>query len=106
MRRNSINILGRDYRITYVKSASEVDPQGRDSLWGHVDYWNREIRIYDNGRTDHDVFERLMHEILHALDNDLHLGLKDRDGAESRLHRLSVGLADTLARNGIIKEGE
>ena len=101
-RLSSIDILGRDYRIVYVKSASEVDPQGRDSLWGHVDYWNREIRIYDNGRSERDIFETIMHEILHALDNDLHLGLKDHDGGEGRLHRLSVGLADTLRRNKII----
>ena len=95
-------VLGREYSVSYVSKPSDVDPKGRDSLWGHIDYWTRRINIYDNGRADFDILETLLHEILHALDNDLDLKLKDGD-SEERLHRLAVGLADTLQRNGFWK---
>ena len=99
----SVVIFGKTYKIEYVDNPAEVDNQKRQSLWGQIDYWTHTIRIYDNGRSIDGVFESLVHEVLHALDNELHLKIDDKSDHHEILTRLAGGLADTLVRNGRVK---
>lgn len=98
-----INILGRKYKIEYVDKPSDVDIYKRESLWGQIDYWTRTIRIYANDRTKEDIFETLIHEILHGIETDLKLKCFKESKGHDELDILAVALSDTLARNGIIK---
>lgn len=98
MNPDTVNILGREYSITYVKNPSEVDIHNRRSIWGQIDYWTRSIRIYTDGRNSHDIWETLLHEIIHGISTDLSLDLD-----EDTICSLSVVLADTLIRNEFIK---
>lgn len=99
----SVIIFGKTYKIEYVDNPAEVDIHKRQSLWGQIDYWTHTIRIYDNGRSVDGVFESLVHEVLHALDNELHLKIDDKSDHHEILTRLAGGLADTLVRNGWVK---
>jgi len=103
MKPESVNILGVRYAITYVDKPSDVDLYKRESLWGQIDYWTRTIRIYDNGRQAEDVFESLMHEILHGLTQALKLDL-EKPEHHDELDLLALGLTDVLFRNSWIKE--
>ena len=103
---NKIIILGKPYKIIYVDKPSDVDVQGVQSLLGQVDFWTKTIRIFDdNTKSEEDLFEVLIHEIIHALINDLHIyALIDKDGShkEDSVDLLSTGLADTLIRNNLV----
>ena len=97
-----VNILGKEYLIEYCDNPSNVDIHKRDSLWGQIDYWTRTIRVYNNGRTDGDILETIMHEIVHAIATDL--SIKAIDGKENVVDMLGVALGDTLSRNGWLKD--
>lgn len=103
MKPKKVNILGKEYSITYVKNPVNVDMQKRTSLWGQIDYWKREIRVYDNGRKIHDVWDTIIHEILHGIDEELHLELFNNEAGEILNERLSMALADVLFRNNFIR---
>jgi hypothetical protein len=104
MRPKSINILGKTYGVTYADKPSEVDIYRRQSLWGQVDYWTRTIRIYDNKTADEDVLQVLLHEALHAILSELHMG-DEKVGDEDTVDILALALADMLMRNGWLKDG-
>ena len=98
MKPTSVNIIGVEYQIEYVDKPSEVDIFKRDSLWGQIDYWTRTIRVYDNGRPAEDVWQTIFHEVLHGIQNALHIDkLKDD---EPTIDVLATTLVDTLFRNG------
>lgn len=98
----NINILGRIYNIEYVDNPSEVDIFKRESLWGQIDYWTRTIRVFKKERTESDIFETIIHEVIHGIAGDLKLkSLTNKDNHDD-LTLLSIGLADTLIRNKII----
>lgn len=95
---DKINILGIEYTISYCDNPSEVDIHKRSSYWGQIDYWTRSIRIYANGRTKEDIFQTILHEVIHGIVEQMHL--KDID--EKTVDCLATGLADTMIRNGIV----
>lgn len=103
-RLNKINILGKIYKIEYLEKPSDVDIFKRESLWGQIDYWTRTIRVYAHNRVETDIFETLLHEILHAIETDLHLNaFKGKQyGSHEELDILACALSDTLVRNGLI----
>lgn len=70
---DTVKLFDVTYRITYVDKPSEVDLQGRQALWGQVDYWTRTIRVLAGERSATDQRQTLWHEILHALCDKLHL---------------------------------
>lgn len=98
-----VNILGIEYSIEYVDKPSEVDIYKRVSLWGQIDAWTRTIRIYDKDRAREDVWETIVHEVLHAIDNHLHLKLFDDEDGHDSLGVLALALMDTFFRNGWMK---
>ena len=94
--------MGKAYSIEYVDKPSDVDIYKRESLWGQIDYWTRTIRIYANNRTESDIFETLIHEILHGIEEDLKLkAFKEKQGHDE-LGILAVALTDTLIRNNLV----
>jgi hypothetical protein len=104
MKPTSVNILGKDYAIEYCDKPSDVDIFKHESLWGQVDYWTRSIRIYENDRNDDDIFQNLLHEIIHAITQELHIAtITDAKDNEEVVDLLALALADTLARNGWMK---
>ena len=102
MKPESLNILGIEYKIIYVEKPSDVDLQGREALMGQIDYWTRTIRVYDNGRSLNDIWQTLIHEILHAIGSELHLKINEEKFHEE-LDTIAVVLTDVLFRNGILK---
>ncbi len=106
MKPDRVIILSKEYTITYLDNPAEVDLYKRRSLWGEVDLWTRTIRVYDNGRTVADLWETILHEVIHALSEELHIpGLHgDCHEKEEAVDLLGLALADTLLRNGWLKE--
>ena len=98
-----VNILGIEYHIEYVDKPSEVDIHKRESLWGQIDYWTRTIRIYDNSRSIEDIWQTLMHEILHGISDALKLKLNEEE-LHNELDILSIAITDVFFRNKWIKE--
>ena len=105
---DKINILGIEYSITYVDKPSEVDINKHESFWGKIDYWTRSIRVFDDGKRPYeDIFETILHEILHGIENELKLqafNIKTNERGHDELDIFSLALTDVLFRNGIIKE--
>jgi hypothetical protein len=101
MKPEHVNILGVEYAVTYVDKPSDVDLYKRESLWGQIDYWTRTIRVYDKDRPRPDVFQTLLHEILHGIAEELKLVLS-KDEYHDDLDILAIALTDVLFRNGWI----
>jgi len=95
-----VNICGINYEIIYTDKPSEVNLYKRKSLWGQIDYWTRTIRVYDNGQPVEDIFETILHEILHGLGSALKLKEFSKEENHDELDVLALGLADTFIRNG------
>ena len=102
MKPEKLNIMGIEYKIQYVDKPSDVDIYKRESLWGQIDYWTRTIRVYDNGRNIEDVFQTLMHEVLHGISEALKLGL-NKPERHDELDILALALTDVLFRNEMLK---
>jgi len=98
----SLNVLGKVYSITYCDSPSEVDIYKRKSCWGQIDYWTRTIRVYDNGRSTQDIWETIIHEILHGIGEELKLRINKKENHDE-LGILALAITDTLFRNDFIK---
>ena len=101
MKPKKVNILGIDHEIIYVDKPSDVDVYERAALWGQIDHWTRTIRIYDNGRRVEDVFQTILHEILHGIASSLKLELGDDDN----LDILALALTDVFFRNNWLSAG-
>jgi hypothetical protein len=100
----NVNILGIDYGVNYVDKPSDVDIFMRASLWGQVDFWTRSIRIYGKDRQDDDTFKTLLHEVIHAIVDQLHIDvIRDSEKEEEIVSLLALGLADVLTRNDWLK---
>ena len=102
---SSVNVLGVVYSITYVDKPSEVDIFKRKSLWGQIDFWTRTIRVYDNGRRPVDIWETIIHEVLHAIITDLHLKALSADEMDDEIDVIALALVDVLNRNGWVEFG-
>jgi len=100
-----INILGIQYRVEYMDKPSDVDIYKRESLWGQIDYWTRTIRIYDNGRQQEDIWQTVLHEVLHGIAEALKLSVLGNADYHDELDLLALALVDVLFRNGWMKEG-
>ena len=98
----SVTIMGKRYTITYVDSPSEVDIFKRQSCWGQIDYWTRSIRVFERDLSDEDVWETIVHEVIHGLAEALALTQMKKDENHEELGLLALGLTDTFFRNGWI----
>lgn len=101
---NKIVIGSRTFRVEYKDKPSDVDGQGRGSMWGQIDWWDKKIRIYAKSRDSEDIIVTLMHEIVHGILNVM--GQQELGKNESFVVDFSDRLVDTLRRNGFLKELE
>jgi len=108
IRPESVDIFGIRYTITYCDKPSDVDIFQRNSLWGQIDYWTRTIRIYDNKTTPEDIWDTLIHEVLHGIITALKITGKidEEKPGEDIVHLLALGLQDVMFRNGWIQLDE
>ena len=98
-RPETVNILGLEYKIIYVDNPAEVDILKRSSLWGQIDYWTRTIRVYAANRTDEDIWQTIIHEVLHGIAESLHLKNLQGDQNHDSLDILALAIADVMFRN-------
>lgn len=103
---SSIKILGITYKIEYVANASEVDIHKRRSLWGQIDFWTRTIRVFSDKREKFDLWQTLLHEIIHGIISSLSLEKfikTDTDvedtTEEDLVDLLSLGILNVLVEN-------
>ncbi len=95
----SVNILGKTYKIIYCDNLFDVDKNGRSSLWGQVDFWDKEIRLYDKLGND-DIVHNLLHEILHAIVSELNIrSISNSNTEEDDIDMITLALADIFIRN-------
>lgn len=100
MKPTEVNILGIKYKINYYKDPVEVDVNGKEGYWGQIVFWDREIRILDNGkRTDEDIFQTILHEVGHGLAERLKSKCLDDDDNHAEFTTFITALSDTLVRN-------
>ena len=98
-----VNILGKTYSIEYCDNPSNVDRSKRQSIWGQIDFWEKDIRVYDNNASEAELWDTILHEVLHGIAEGLKLkGFKD-DAGHTELGLIAMALADTLFRNGWMK---
>jgi len=91
-------ILGIKYDILYFDNPAEVDRSKRTALWGQTDFWSRTIRIYDNGKPLEEIWQTILHEVIHGIASTLHID--DKVGDEDNLvDLLATGIIDTFIRN-------
>ena len=86
--------------MVYCDKPTDVDPLGRTSYWGTFDPWATTITVYRGDRKTFDVWETILHEIIHALTSLLHMDGDVTD--EDNVDLLAMGILDTFARNGWI----
>ncbi len=98
MKPKEVNILGKVYSIEYLDNPSDVDLLKRESLWGSIDFWTRTIRVYDGDRTTEDVWDSIIHEVIHGISSELKLVL-DKSEYHDDLSILAIALTDVLLRN-------
>jgi len=103
---NEVNVLGIRYSITYVDNPAEVDRDRRKSLWGQIDFWTRAIRIYANKRPAQDVWQTILHEVLHAIVSDLHLDKFEGQDDDDTVDVLALALMDVFIRNDWLKQSD
>jgi hypothetical protein len=89
------------YSINYVDNPAEVDIYKRSSKWGQIDYWTRSIRIYDNGRAIEDIWQTILHEVIHGIAEALNLSALNAD--EAQIDLLALALSDIFFRNSWIR---
>jgi len=104
-RPTSLNILGIPYAVTYHEHASDVDPRGNEALLGFIDYNTQKIKIYDKECNVEFIWKTIMHEVLHAIEEGMKLGIlnTDKDKNHEELDALAQALTDFLFRNNLIK---
>ena len=106
MRPTSLNILGKTYQVVYCDKPSDVDPRGHEALFGMVDTWTNEIRIY-TGTSEHEIFDSIIHEVLHAITRNLKINtITKANDQEDVVSLLALGLSDFLVRNDWLRDRE
>jgi hypothetical protein len=97
-----ISILGIPYKVIQCDNPADVDPERRKSLWGHINYWNREIRIFVKDKPAEESFHTLLHEIIHGICE--HTYIKLPEGEEEKIiDIISLCLGDTLTSCGLVR---
>jgi len=104
MKQYNIDICGIPYKVKYVDHCSKVNPRSPKPIQGEIDLWNREITIVDNDRSAQDIWQTILHEILHGIGYDFHLEMLENELNHDQLDMLALAFMDFLFRNGIIDD--
>jgi len=104
MKPETLNILGIPYKIKYVDRLTDVTKNNRvTNVVGEIDYVDKTINIYDNGRSVEDIWETILHEVIHGIAETLYIkGLTGEEKEES-VSLLGLALNDFLFRNDLFK---
>jgi hypothetical protein len=107
MKPETLNILGIPYKIRYVDKLTDVTKNNRTtSVIGEIDYVDKIISIYDNGRSTNDIWETIMHEVIHGIAESLHIKPLTGEESEDYVDLLGLALNDFLFRNNLFNIGE
>jgi hypothetical protein len=107
MKPESLNILGIPYKVRYVDKLTDVTKNDRTTgVIGEIDYVDKIISIYDNGRSINDIWETILHEVIHGIAESLHIKPLTGNECEEYIDLLGLALSDFLFRNDLIKLGE
>ena len=94
-----ITLFSKPYKITYFKSLGDVDTEKMCYSYGEISLRNASIRIYSESPTERDHYQILVHELLHAVADELNIDFKE-DCEEKIIDNLALGIADILVGNG------
>lgn len=83
----SIQVLGKTYAVEFVDKVDDKDSMGEHELS------TQKIKIKNDQHAE-SAKETLLHEAIHAIDEQLDLGIR-----EQQVHRLAVGLFQVLREN-------
>ena len=92
----TIKIGGIEYSIELVEEAKD-EVNGAEYI-GRVLFKENKIKILSS-YSEEKQYRTLLHEIIHVLDEDLKVGLEEKD-----ICRLEVGLYQVLNDNKLLKE--
>jgi len=107
MKPESLNILGIPYKIRYCEKLTDVTGNSRiTSVVGEIDHVDKIISVYDNGRSINDIWETILHEVIHGIAESLHIKPLVGEENEINVDLLGLALSDFLFRNDLIKLGE
>lgn len=97
---NKIKILGKEYKIKYVPKLEDVNTMNSPAgvMFGQITYIDGQIRIFD-GLQSYDKLQVTLHEIVHAINTSLQIGIK-----ETQIDQLATGLTNVLVDNKMLKE--
>ena len=93
----SIIILGRKYKIIETNDSIDGD-KSKNLVWGRIYFKEKIIKIYNNG-DPYDVWDSIIHEIMHAV--DYHIGSNISHGV---ITGISSILSHILIDNDIINK--
>lgn len=94
-----LNIFSIEYQVVIEKDYF-IGEDGETLLTGECDTNNKILRI--RKAQDSVLLQTLIHEMSHAICNELGLYVGEHD--ETFIDRIALGLTDTLIRNKFIKE--
>jgi len=93
-------VCNKPYTYKYFSDIKIVnpDPNDNDICYGYLEPGGNNVRIFDNG-IEEDTIERVLHETLHAIDDEYRIGL-----TEVQVNILGLNIADFLVRNKLLKD--
>jgi len=101
-KRKIINIVGKKYILTFIKKLLKYETENEKGeaetgyAYGECNSVLKTIKVCET-LGEEEKFDTFMHELFHALDDELMLNL-----THDQIRILSTSLADTLMRNKLI----
>ena len=101
-----IRMFSKKFKVSYLDSINEVDPNKETILFGRVSFQTNEIRIYNaDGYNEADIFHCLFHEILHAIIINLNITFPEEE-EERWIDLISLGFTHVLLENKLDFSGK
>lgn len=96
---DKIKILDSIYQVEYIDDLGAVGDE--DKSCGKIDFYRKIIKIYRGVRTESDIYQTLIHEVLHGICDILKIKIKedDEDEEEKIVDLLAIGINLVLHDN-------
>lgn len=97
----SVIVLDSIYTIKYFETYIDVDPYHRQYNEGCFDPETSCIRIYAGSRSEQDIRQTLLHEIVHAIGSKMKIELlaSDDEKSDEAVDKLAIALNKLLQDN-------
>lgn len=92
-------IFSVEWDITYLDKQIQVDADGKEQLFGQVNYEDNSIRIFRGKRKRACIFETIFHEWLHIVMTEFGYRYALGDKQENFIEAISSALNDFFWRN-------